>query len=336
MPQPAEFPAQLLVQSYGLRPRRRTICYLANAGGFSGADFWRFESERRGTFGVRRWPLGTRPERVAEVHSVLFQAADAGIDFLAVPLIDQSGNSFSEIQNRVVEVNPWLAGSADFHLTPNATRLRNAMVALAKFHQAVASQTHDLTNQVATNHVAPGIVARRDRIRDLISGRLQQIQRHVAQHPGHELSALAESILQIVKPRMPSLQIALNESACLAVPIQICLRDVRHDHILFVGDAVTGILDYDAIRADCAALDVARLAQGLIGNDTRQWQAAIADYESVRPMATSEHRLLPTLRIANPVLSAITWLEWVFVERREFEDPNQVIRRIAELAAQLD
>ena len=332
MPNTPRFPQPQIVQRYGIQPHEGSVRYLSGAGGFSGADFWRFSSEQQGELCLRRWPAGTIAARVAQVHAALFQAAAAGIEFLAVPFRDQRGQSFFEFDNRLTEVASWLAGSADFHATPSASRLQNAMSALAHFHNAVSRNS----NPDDAIQVSPGVVHRQRRVAELLAGRLTQIENALASHREHELSLLAESILQCAGPRLLQLKTALDEAAQVAVPTQLCLRDVRHDHVLFVGDRVSGIVDYDAIRVDSVTADITRLTQGLVGNDRQQWKFALDAYTAMRPLDENESRLIPVLQSANPVLSVLTWLEWLFLERREFDDLRRVEIRLSDLAAQLD
>ena len=75
----------------------------------------------------------------------------------------------------------------------------------------------------------------------------------------------------------------LRTAQRLRVPVQPCLRDVWHDHVLFVDDAVSGIVDPAAARTDTVAADISRLVGSLVGDDPRGWTVALAAYQSVRP-----------------------------------------------------
>src|SRR5437763_1299451 len=50
---------------------------------------------------------------------------------------------------------------------------------------------------------------------------------------------------------------ALTPWADRPVPVQPCLCDVWHDHVLYTGDAVTGLIDYGEVKPDHPAVDLA-------------------------------------------------------------------------------
>ncbi len=68
----------------------------------------------------------------------------------------------------------------------------------------------------------------------------------------------------------------------LAAPLQPCIRDVWHDHVLFVGDDVSGLVDFGAMQPDSVAADIARLLGSLAGDDRQAWTIGLAAYESVQ------------------------------------------------------
>ncbi len=56
-------------------------------------------------------------------------------------------------------------------------------------------------------------------------------------------------------------------AVALKVPIQPCIGDIWHDHILFLGDGVSGLVDFGGMRADTVAGDIARLLGSLVADD---------------------------------------------------------------------
>src|SRR5262245_59622153 len=85
----------------------RHIEPLDNAGGWSGSLIWRIQADQRTglvaglqaspvsgegiptspmLYCLRRWPVGTDPQRLQFIHKVLTHVAAAGIDFVPAPL----------------------------------------------------------------------------------------------------------------------------------------------------------------------------------------------------------------------------------------------------------
>ena len=59
----------------------------------------------------------------------------------------------------------------------------------------------------------------------------------------------------------------LSRWATEPVPVQPCLCDVHGEHVLFTGDAVTGLVDFGAVKVDHVAVDLARLLGDFTRND---------------------------------------------------------------------
>ena len=74
-------------------------------------------------------------------------------------------------------------------------------------------------------------------------------------------------------------------------PLQPCLCDVWHDHVLFDGDRVTGLIDYGAMKIDHPAVDLARLLGSLAEDDLAGWTIGLAAYREVRPLSGGEEEL---------------------------------------------
>jgi aminoglycoside phosphotransferase (APT) family kinase protein len=92
------------------------------------------------------------------------------------------------------------------------------------------------------------------------------------------------------------------------VPVQPCLCDVWHDHVLFTGEAVTGLVDYGEVKPDHPAVDLARLLGDLIGDDERRFHLGLAAYRAAGgPVEVDEHfvRLLDRTGV---VCAVIHWV----------------------------
>jgi len=113
--------------------------YLAGAGGFSGACFWRLETGR-GPLCLRRWPREhpTR-DRLEFIQAVLWHVVQEGFDRLPLPLETRSHAGYVCEAGTLWELTPWVRGKADYHQAPSRTKLAAAVTALATFHRAAAS-----------------------------------------------------------------------------------------------------------------------------------------------------------------------------------------------------
>src|SRR5690606_11839002 len=135
------------------QPVSGSVEFLGSAGGFSGAQFWRFQSPA-GRLCLRRWPVEhPNLERLQFIHAVLAHVHQRGFRLIPVPLPTQSGGTYVQHAGHLWELTPWMPGRADYHNRPALQKLEAALRALAAFHQAAAS--FPLTRREPT--VSPGI-----------------------------------------------------------------------------------------------------------------------------------------------------------------------------------
>jgi homoserine kinase type II len=120
------------------------------------------------------------------------------------------------------------------------------------------------------------------------------------------------------------------------VPLQPCLGDLWHDHVLFDGDTVTGLIDYGAARLDHVAVDLARLLGSLAGDESNLRAAGLTAYRRVRPLSPDEEALVTVLDRTGTILGAANWLLWLYREGRVFEDREGVARRLAALVERIE
>ncbi len=119
-------------------------------------------------------------------------------------------------------------------------------------------------------------------------------------------------------------------------PLQPCLCDVWHDHVLFDGDRVTGLIDYGAMKIDHPAVDLARLLGSLAEDDLAGWTIGLAAYREVRPLSGGEEELARALDVTGTIAAAAVWLRWLYHDRKEFEDRAAAGRRLEGLATRLE
>jgi homoserine kinase type II len=133
----------------------------------------------------------------------------------------------------------------------------------------------------------------------------------------------------------PRIAPELDEAVKIEVPLQPCIRDVRHDHVLFVGDEVTGIIDFGSARYDSVAADVARLLDEFVGDEADRRRVALAAYERVRPLDAAEHRLVDVYDHSAALLGGMLWLDWIYLEGRSFESLADVAQKLGRFSERL-
>jgi len=297
----------------------------------SGAQFWRMQSAR-GTLVLRRWPAEhPAPERLRFIHELLFHAARNGVEFLALPIHTSPGNSFVHDGRHLWELAPWMPGLADYESAPTKEKLRAAMAALARFHVAVADFPAKSLEQRAG--AAPAISRRRSQLAEIAESSPTISAESVTDQVWRDLAPLARRFLALVPQLLPNALQAITPIVSASLMLQPCLRDVWHDHVLFTGDVVTGIIDYGAIDIDTPATDVARLLGSLVDDDTAGWSEGLAAYPAVRSLTDDEEFAARALNVSGPIVAGCNWLRWIYVEGRQFEDRPQVVQRFQRILA---
>ena len=323
-----------ILQSYPPECWPTAVEPLGSAGGLSGARFWRVVAPR-GELLLRCWPIEhPSPEGLRFIHAVLQYAANRGMKILPVPIANRSGKTFERHAGHLWELAPWLPGVADYEKSPRVEKLRAALQALAEFHRAVAD--FPPTPPLASSRgPAPAITHRLTRLAELQNGGIESLTRAIADMTWPNLAPLARKFAATL-PRTVTLAIAcLAPLADIPLPLQPCIRDVWHDHVLFDGDTVTGLIDFGAMQIDTPTTDVARLLGSLVGDETAGWREGLAAYSTIRPLTEQESKAVPALDIAGTILALCNWIRWIYVDQRQFDDPPQIIERFARLLGRL-
>ncbi|NIP84469.1 MAG: phosphotransferase [Planctomycetales bacterium] len=323
-----------VLAAYPAAGRPRRIQDLGSAGGFSGARFWRLETDL-GPLCLRRWPP-QHPDaaRLAFIHQVLQHVHRQG--FLVVPLpwvtSGTSDQTFVSQEGFLWELTCWLPGRADYHQRPSRQRLAAAMQALAGFHQAAA----DFLTAVPPRGPSPQILARMEMVARWRSGDLERLVASLGGGTWPELEPLAERIVARFQAAGGALSARLQAAAEVAVPQQPCIRDVWDRHVLFQDDVVTGLIDFGAMQIDTVSTDIARLLGSLAADNPGDWQAGLDAYQQLRPLAPEEQQLIGVFDSSIVLLAGLNWLRWIYLENRQFPDKQAVFSRITTILARLE
>ncbi|MCH2180671.1 MAG: phosphotransferase [Mariniblastus sp.] len=314
-----------LLANYGM-DRSVRITQLGNAGGFSGACITLVEAEV-GKCCLRQWPHShPTQQRLDWIHRNLLHAGVNGCP-VPVPIRTCHGDTFVRFRDRFWELSPWMPGSADYETTPNLPRLLNAIQKLAEFHRSTA--------QVQLEFGPSANV--KSRVEQLASSQtlMTSIEDAALNHTFPPIVRLYNE-LHRCREWFPHCLQELSQTIDRPLVLQPVIRDIWHDHILFTGNEVSGIVDFGAMQLDHVSLDLARLLGSLVGDpDDPDWLAALEHYCSYRPLLNYEIEVIRLLDQSAVLLSSLNWLRWIVLEKREYEDWQAVQRRIDILGQRL-
>jgi homoserine kinase type II len=294
------------------------------SGGWSGSQIWKVFDEQGRQFCLRRWPgEHPTPARLRLIHDVVCRVA-SDLPAVAAPLPTSMGETFVAFADRLWQLEDWKPGTADYHLRPTRTRLRAAMRALAQFHQLAAAHESPVGQ-------APAIRDRQKQIQLLRGGELAAIERALKQPLSDDVDQRTDVLFLLASEALGDAIVARILATHDELRLQPAIRDIHHDHVLFTGDDVSGIIDFGALRIDTPLVDVARLISSLVGDDREARELALASYGEVRPLSDRERQLIELLDESGLVLAAFNWLNWLYVERRDMGASGPIVRRLDEI-----
>jgi len=316
------------------------------ATGFSGAEVFRVRLENR-LYCLRCWPAaGLTPDRIRGLHRLLQTVSRQGGPPVAVPLVNRDGETLTASGQHWWQLEPWLPGQADYHQRPSPQRLSAAMQALAQWHQA-ASHFHPRPNeeQWFGSHPAapsPAVLERIERLGEYSMSAQSLLRRALVKRPTQPTPEQAEFCelgmrgLTAAHRLIPRVHQELQSLRQTLFRLQPCLRDVWHDHVLFQGETVSGLIDASACRHDHVATDIARLVSSLIAEDRHGWDAALTAYQTQRTLDLDEQVLVWALDRSGTLLSCLSWISRFVHEQLPPGWLPAVSTRVAAMIARLE
>lgn len=305
------------------------VIALGSRGGFSGAQLWRGHGSA-GDFCLRAWPAGGITASVlGNIHHFIDQAGKSGLEFVPKIHRTRQQDSFVFLEDRFWDMTSWMPGEANFHRRPSSPRLANACTALAQIHEAWKSA-------LSRQDPCPAVLRRLEKARQwqtlVDSGWRPEFsqQRLASFHPW------AERAWVLLRSRLLSSTELLRPWGDLPVSLQPCLCDIWHDHVLFTGDTVTGIVDYGSVKLDHVAVDLARLLGSMVGDDAKRRTVGLDAYSRLRNLSASEVALVDVLDRTGTLLAAANWLRWIYHEGRSYEDMDRAALRLVALVQRLE
>ena len=302
---------------------------LRGHGGYSGAQFWR-KLQGSESWCLRCWPLEhPNPQRLSTLHGWLHLCQD--LPYIPTPWVNGQGISWLETSEGRWELTPWLPGRADFLTQPSHARLRAAAQALAEVHQ-IWSRHRQLPIQAG----CPAISQRLKRFSDLSRGELEQLRTCMLVRNDGTSDHLGQRCLEQYDRHAASLCAEVQQASAMALPLQPCLRDIWHDHLLFDEEILTGIVDFGAAKMDVIAGDLARMLGSLVADSNDLWEIAQEAYDEVYALTQEQWRLARLLDRSGCLLGVMNWLRWIWIDRRQFEDMSRAEQRLTQLVGRME
>jgi Ser/Thr protein kinase RdoA (MazF antagonist) len=329
--------------------RQGAVVSPAPSRGLSGAGVWKVAADGE-EFALRRWPHQMHAEQLSLIHTV--QALLGAYGPPVVPRLQytESGATLVTMEDCFWELATWRPGFADFRAQPTPARLRGAMRTLAHIHQTANERIvtpwplHlelDYGRAVASSQRLRSKSAHRRALRlgELVKAEGQAALHNALARTPPELTPLVRDGIALIRELAPMEHAKSLHWQRQDLALQYRLGDVHHDHVLFVGDEVTGIIDFGAVDFDSPAGDVARLLGSLVGDDREQWAQGLEAYRSVWRLTPLEAEAAAYFHTSGMVIAAANWIGWLWpsylAQAPEIPDRATAVERLRWLVERL-
>lgn len=310
----------------------------AVSGGFSGARVWRVKTTDEQLVALR-WSDATdsaeRERRESICRWMQFARAD-GCHWAPQPHKPHDSGSTGSTGHFLLsqpdgwwQAETWMPGYPVDHV-PSPAQLQQTFAVLAQLHHTgrcwalqespVGRGTAARGLRLATA-VSPGLQRRLQFVRELQSGALARLLAAAAQDPDDEFRQLSQQLDRELRQRLPRLHRQLEELAPQPFTLQPVLRDLWQPHVLFSGDHVTGVIDWNAAATDHPAFDYSRLLASWYGQQAvnllplspdpgNSLSDTVVSHLRCHPAhwTATEQQLLRVCLEASLLLSPVTWL----------------------------
>lgn len=310
----------------------------AVSGGFSGARVWRVRTTDEQHVALR-WSEATDPAERERRESICrwmqfaraddchwapqpFKPHDSGPPRAAVHFLLSQPDGWWQAET-------WMPG-CPLNTVPSPAQLQQTLAVLAHLHhtgrcwtlqESPVSRGPAASSLRLATAASPGLQRRLQFVRELQSGALAGLLAAAAQDPDDEFRRLSQQLDRELRLRLPRLHRQLEELAPQPFTLQPVLRDLWQPHVLFSGDHVTGVIDWNAAATDHPAFDYSRLLASWYGQQAvnllplspvpgNSLSDTIVPYLRFHPehWTATEQQLLRVCLEASLLLSPVTWL----------------------------
>ena len=294
------------------------------SGGFSGARVWKVQCREGLQYAIRLTDCTEVAEidRRNELCEWMAAAFAGGLTCVPAPLKPIAGGligACGSFQCRgyllqdaagLWQMEPWMPGES-LRGSPTATQLSEALGVLSRIHLSGRVLAVSSSSPVSLRvHVAasPGINRRLKIVLELLSGFLDRLQAMAIADSDRRFGRAAKRACDVLCSSLQRLHAMLVAESDVSVPLQPLLRDIWRPHVLYSGDRVTGVIDWNAAATDHVSMDATRLLRSWYRTDHECLRLAYYQFCDDRRMTHHERSLLRALDAANVLLSPVTWM----------------------------
>ena len=292
------------------------------SGGFSGADVWRGDDDSgRSVIALKAWPHGFPPSRLSWIHSWLARAAH--LPFIPSILQTRDGIAIAADSGRIWDATQWMPGAS--RIAPSPNEVEAACTAIARLHRA--------WSPFARRAICPGVSNRLRVLRNWLAKPIVP-ETNIGLSPN--LNSLLKQAASAVRIAAPSAVQSLEPWESSAFRVQPCVRDLRGEHVLFIGDAVSGIVDFGALAEDHPATDLSRVLGDFASGNEALFEIGLISYRRAGGELIEGDEFVRILARTGTLCSLIMWLIHLCIQRRTYPETSVVETRLDTLIRRIE
>ncbi len=331
---------QEAAEAFFTRPYSMAI--LGGSSGFSGSSFARVADSRGHVWCLRRWPDGYDEQQLRFIHQALRHSRAYG--FWGVPALAHTrrGDTALRYNDSLFDAQAWIAGKPPGALpawdgpVPNRacaltpTQLDSLAAALAAFHRSVArlqpyaeAQCLPLAQRLTELHAE-------SRTR----------QQHLAACIERHAQAGTDATLAARWLKLMPEALALATEVLQAYPAgafstaTLCHGDLWAPHVLFDGNNLSGLVDFESLCFSSAAAELAQAILHFGGWQIRD--SFVRTYEQHTTLRVEDKAVLPAAAVLDLVREGYWSLDQLFGAANEPAQREAHLANLRVLLASLE
>lgn len=283
---------------------------------------------------LRKWPPSIPPGRTSVVHLVQSTAFDSGLFAVPELIRTPAGTSIVQEDGADWDLSDWRRGHPAPASSPHPEHGRQLASLLLRWYEIGGDQRiiqafrpilpRELFDAVSPRKpsASPGIARRLDIYRQRLP--IDQVlflgtsERSLSERTTHMLAMAGTWFSNLARYERHPFR------------IELCLRDVHREHVLYENERVSGLIDFGSIGWDTPAVDIARYLS-TFDHFPSDWLLPLETcwVGLVDPsLSRAEwNRLILLLAVTGAIVSAIQWETWLVRERRPFASRERALER---------